>query len=220
LSAALARAFRSRAQLVLLPAAWPESLSFRWGCRRYACQFGSGGDPQGGIRHTAVLAATFLQASDAIKFRALHRSVCCTRPALLSDLRIARMLRGTRPVQAFLALRKRPEFLFPAQVLFAGFRRPAHTGKAMVFRGHLIMVSSHASSLCPAGAGANGVGRLNGSTILRLTQKEVAHGSCLGALCIRENRHTRRTDIEDYTAQVSFPSVSAGVGAQKDALRA
>jgi hypothetical protein len=126
---------------VLLPAAWPESLSFRWGCRRYACQFGSGGDPQGGIRHTAVLAATFLQASDAIKFRALHRSVCCTRPALLSDLRIARMLRGTRPVQAFLALRKRPEFLFPAQVLFAGFRRPAHTGKAMVFRGHLIMVS-------------------------------------------------------------------------------
>jgi hypothetical protein len=46
------------------------------------------------------------------------------------------MLRGTRPVQAFLALRKRPEFLFPAQVLFAGFRRPAHTGKAMVFRGH------------------------------------------------------------------------------------
>jgi len=63
-------------------------------------------------------------------------------------------------------------------------------------------------------------GTLERSTILRLTQKEVAHGSCLGALCIRENRHTRRTDIEDYTAQISFPSVSAGVGAQKDALRA
>jgi hypothetical protein len=32
------------------------------------------------------------------------------------------MLRGTRRVQALLAVRKRPEFLFQAQVLFAGFR--------------------------------------------------------------------------------------------------
>ena len=31
------------------------------------------------------------------------------------------MLRGTRPVQAFLAARKRPELLFKAEMLFAGF---------------------------------------------------------------------------------------------------
>jgi hypothetical protein len=55
-------------------------------------------------------------------------------------------------------------------VLFAGLRRPAHTGQAMVFRSHCPIfrcidhgVSSHVSSIRPAGAGANGVGRLNGS---------------------------------------------------------
>jgi hypothetical protein len=44
------------------------------------------------------------------------------RPALFDDLRIARLLRGTRPVQVFLTVRKRPEFFFQAQVLFAGLR--------------------------------------------------------------------------------------------------
>src|SRR5215813_3261080 len=41
----------------------------------------------------------------------------------------------------------------------------------------------------------------------------VAHG-------ILHLRSAPTVSIEDYTAQVSFPSVSAGVGAQKDALRA
>jgi hypothetical protein len=45
-----------------------------------------------------------------------------TDPALWDDLRIARMLRGTRRLQAFLTVRKRPEFSFQAQVLFAGIR--------------------------------------------------------------------------------------------------
>jgi hypothetical protein len=36
-------------------------------------------------------------------------------PALWDDLRIARMLRGTRRLQAFLTVRKRPEFLFQRQ---------------------------------------------------------------------------------------------------------
>ena len=31
------------------------------------------------------------------------------------------MLRGTRPVHAFLTVRKHPEFFFQAKVLFAGF---------------------------------------------------------------------------------------------------
>jgi len=46
------------------------------------------------------------------------------------------MLRHRRRVQSFLALGKRPELLFQAQVLFAAFGRPAHAGKAMVFGGH------------------------------------------------------------------------------------
>ncbi|HXL48758.1 MAG TPA: hypothetical protein VN975_08210 [Xanthobacteraceae bacterium] len=40
---------------------------------------------------------------------------------LCEDRRIARMLRDMRLVQALLALRKRPQFLFKAQVLFPGF---------------------------------------------------------------------------------------------------
>src|SRR5262249_29961572 len=59
-----------------------------------------------------------------------------TRPALFDDLRIARMARGARSLQDFLTFRKRPEFLFLAQVLFAGLRSSAHAGKAMMFRGH------------------------------------------------------------------------------------
>jgi hypothetical protein len=51
-------------------------------------------------------------------------AVLAQRPtsALFEDLRIARMLRGTRPVQVFLTVRKRPEFFFQAEVLFAGLR--------------------------------------------------------------------------------------------------
>jgi hypothetical protein len=41
--------------------------------------------------------------------------------ALFDDLRIARMLQGTRPVQAFLTVRKRPKCVFQAQMLIAGF---------------------------------------------------------------------------------------------------
>ncbi len=54
----------------------------------------------------------FRLLSDVIRLRALHRSVSGIRPALFDNLRIARMLRRTRPVQAFLTVRKRPEFLF------------------------------------------------------------------------------------------------------------
>jgi len=46
------------------------------------------------------------------------------------------MLRHRRPLQAFLALGKRPELLFQGQVLLARFGRAAHTGEAMVFGGH------------------------------------------------------------------------------------
>ena len=38
------------------------------------------------------------------------------------DLRIARMLQRTRPVQSFISVSTRAEFFFQAQVLFAGFR--------------------------------------------------------------------------------------------------
>ena len=46
------------------------------------------------------------------------------------------LLRHRRPLQAFLALGKRPELLFQGQVLLARFGRAAHTGEAMVFGGH------------------------------------------------------------------------------------
>src|SRR5512133_2969522 len=46
------------------------------------------------------------------------------------------MLRHRRRVQSFRALGKHPELLFQLQVLFAGFGRAAHAGKAMVFGGH------------------------------------------------------------------------------------
>jgi hypothetical protein len=42
-----------------------------------------------------------------------------TTGLLLDDLRIARILRGTRPV--LLTVRKRPEFFFQVEVLFARF---------------------------------------------------------------------------------------------------
>jgi hypothetical protein len=41
--------------------------------------------------------------------------------ALFVDLPIAHIPRGTRQVQAFPTVRKRPEFYFQAQVLLAGF---------------------------------------------------------------------------------------------------
>ena len=41
-----------------------------------------------------------------------------------------------RPVQAFLSICHSQEFFFQAEVLFAGFRGPAHSGKPMVFRSH------------------------------------------------------------------------------------
>ena len=39
-------------------------------------------------------------------------------------------------MQAFLSVCQSEELLFQAKMLFAGFRGPAHSGKAMVFRSH------------------------------------------------------------------------------------
>jgi hypothetical protein len=49
---------------------------------------------------------------------------------------IVRMLRRPRAVQSLISLREREEFFFHAEVLFTGFRRPAHTGEAMMFCSH------------------------------------------------------------------------------------
>jgi hypothetical protein len=53
-----------------------------------------------------------------------------------SSLRLAHLRRHGWRAQAFLALGKRPESLFQAQMLFAGLGRAAHAGEAMVFGGH------------------------------------------------------------------------------------
>jgi hypothetical protein len=74
-----------------------------------------------------LLLHSFLPAQTSFRPPFLCRDAPATlaqRPtsALFEDLRIARMLRGTRPVQVFLTVRKRPEFFFQAEVLFAGLR--------------------------------------------------------------------------------------------------
>jgi len=42
------------------------------------------------------------------------------------------MLRGARPAQAFLTVRKRPKFFFQAKVLFPGFGWPSVAGPLLV----------------------------------------------------------------------------------------
>ena len=44
------------------------------------------------------------------------------KTTLFGELRLTRGLRGVRPVQAFLSVCQSQEFLFQAEMLFAGFR--------------------------------------------------------------------------------------------------
>ena len=79
------------------------------------------------------------------------------------------MLRGGRTVQAFIIISKCLEFLFKAKMLFARFRCPAHTGKAMVFRGHRPTVGCIDHSVLPrvpfvtGGCRSESMERSNGS---------------------------------------------------------
>ena len=88
-----------------------------------------------------------------------------TRPSA-NDLWIARILRGTRSVQALLTARKRPEFFFCCS-RDSGDRHIAARRwcSAAIARYSVAssMVSSHANFIRPADAGTNGMGRQNGS---------------------------------------------------------
>src|SRR6516164_7795974 len=57
----------------------------------------------------------------------------------MPDSNIDRLQRLPGPARAFLFLSECEEFFFQTEVLFAGFRRPAHTGKAIAFGSHRAM---------------------------------------------------------------------------------
>jgi hypothetical protein len=107
---------------------------------------------------------------------------------LLGDLQIARMLRGTSLAHV---VRKGPKFRFQAEVLFARFGCPAHTGKTMVFRSHrpIFGCIDHSvlprESHSPRAAGANGAGRSNGSKLsFGMEARTLCVGVSVEAVCI------------------------------------
>ena len=86
--------------------------------------------------------------------------------------------RGGRAVQAFLTIRKCLELFFKPKVLFARFRCPAHTGKAMVLRGHRPIVGCIDHSVLPCVFVRTGRRRSEGhGTLKRVPSLEFLNGT-------------------------------------------